>query len=146
MTDVIFPFTHPKNAVTREMLKDRSKREIEETAFECGVLATLDFILKTAGPKALMEIRSSHGFKFFDVSDEQFEKMLDDFRKEGFEPDMKRLESIKGDIRKPEDVARFLNEFLFHGDWEKQLEWTRKKGRTKDVELLERMMIETEGK
>ena len=141
MTDVIFTSIHPKNSAPREVMA-KSKNEIEEMAFKCGVLATLDFILRTAGPEAILGIRNSLRFKHFDISEERFQEAMEGFRKEGLELDMRKLKDFKGGLRTEEDVVRLFNEALFQGDWEKQLEWARKRGRTEDAELIERIMGE----
>lgn len=142
MADTIFTFAYPENAIPKEFLKKMSKRELEENSFHCGVILTLNFILHAAGPETLMSIKNSQGFRSHHVTDEDFEETIKNFKREGIDVDLERLETFEGELKTAEGIAKMFNWVIFKGDWKKQLEWEEKHGQ--DVELIKKIMSETE--
>ncbi|MEA2054877.1 MAG: hypothetical protein U9O96_07240 [Candidatus Thermoplasmatota archaeon] len=144
MADTIFFFAHPKARPHRKVLGKMNKKEIEENAFYAGVLSTLHFILHTAGPEALTTIRDAPRFRFFHITDEELEKEVEKFRKEGIDVDLSRMETFEGELKTAEGIAKMINYVIFKGDWEKQLEWEEKHGHPEDVELVKKIVSKME--
>ncbi len=142
MADTIFSFTHSENTVPKKVLKKMNKRKIEEDALYMGIISTLDFILHTAGPEELINIRDSPGFRDFYVTDEEFEKSIEGLKKEGMKIDPERVKTFDGKLETAEDMAKMINYIMFKGDWNKQLEWEKKHSSKEDVELVKKVMAE----
>lgn len=82
-----------------------------------------------------------------DLRAEEIEKKAGKENFEGFikNMDLEKLEKFEGGISKPEELARMINESVFNGDWEKQIEWIEKYGsqeQKEDIPLIKRLMKE----
>jgi hypothetical protein len=142
LTDFVLSTTFKHNRMPKEIIKEMSKREIERESYISGILTAFDFLLHCGEPKYL---RALHLFiKIAGVSSEKLKEALSELINQGADIDLERLKSFNGELTKPEDMARFLNEVFFRGDWSKHIEFIKKHGserqKKEDIPLIRQLM------
>ncbi len=162
LAEEIAYFLFDETKMSKNEQRDMSKRDIEKYSFHKGVFMALFYILRqdAVEPGLFRKILDSKREKFrkvlegegknkeqidelmksFDMDEEE---KMEYFRKEGF--DVEKLRNYSKPLKTAEDFARFFNEVMFGGDWQKQLEWAEmhvKEGKEEDIALIKRLMEE----
>lgn len=142
LSELIFDVTFPVTKLSERELRNLSKRQVMEEFYSRGILSAIDFMLhfdSNVIRQARLDVESET------ITPEELSKRLEE---DGINLDMEKFENYDGNLSTEEGIARFLNEVMFEGDWEKHLKWIEKKGseaqKRESTPLIKRLREEDE--
>lgn len=114
-----------KNKIPKSEAKNLGKKEIAEKMYFRGICSAVSFFLGTTNPSMIRALR----LQFCGVEEEDIKGLVDSYKKQGIDIDVEKLKSTDKeyyDLYTAEDIACFMNDAIFSGDWNKHREWIEK--------------------